>query len=145
MRICFDLDQTLCYGRPYSSAMPIPGRAKLLQDLRNNGHTVIIHTARMMNTHEGNVGKVIKNVAKLTLDQLDFWGFEYDEIYFGKPNADIYIDDKALHVSGLSNLQNIINTIEAKRRDIDCEITKRCDKIKGLVEKINSLEDNQNE
>jgi capsule biosynthesis phosphatase len=125
--------------------MPIPGRAKLLNQLRSNGHVVIIHTARMMNTHEGNVGKVIKNVAKLTLDQLDFWGFEYDEIYFGKPNADIYVDDKALHVSGLSNLQNIINTIEAKRRIIDCEINKRCDKIHKLVEKISSLEGNENE
>ena len=141
MRICFDLDNTLCYGKPYEKAKPIPGRAKLLRDLRSDGHVIIINTARYMTTCESNLGKVIKEVGKLTLEQLDAWGFEYDEIHFGKPSADLYVDDKALHVSGISNIKNLINVIEAQRYEIDCNISSKCDKIDKLVEKIDSLQE----
>ena len=30
---------------------------------------------------------------------LERHGIEYDEIYFGKPNAEVYIDDRALRFS----------------------------------------------
>ena len=43
-----------------------------------------------------NIGKVMKNVGKTTLEWLDKNGIEYDEIFFGKPNADITIDDRAI-------------------------------------------------
>lgn len=141
MRICFDLDNTLCYGRPYENAQPIPGRAKLLKDLRADGHVVIIYTARFMSTCEYNVGKVIKSIGKMTLEQLDSWGFEYDEIYFGKPSADIYVDDKALHVSGIGNIRNLMNVMQAKRHQIDCAQKNTCDKIDKLVQLVDSLQE----
>ena len=141
MRICFDLDDTLCYGKPYETAKPLPGRAKLLSSLRQQGHSIIIYTARFMNTCSGNTGQVVKNIGKLTLEQLDEWGFEYDEIYFGKPNADIYVDDKAFHVAGINNLQNVVNVIQAKRNDVDCTLDKACDKINKLVARIDSLQE----
>ena len=59
------------------------------------GHTIIIHTARRMKTHEGNVGKILADVAKITFETLDNFGIPYDEVYFGKPIADYYIDDKS--------------------------------------------------
>ena len=34
-----------------------------------------------MGKYEGNIGKALKEVGKLTLDQLDCWGVQYDEIY----------------------------------------------------------------
>ena len=103
MRICFDLDDTLCTGNykdsngvtRYENCAPKIGAKDMLKRLRQQGHVVIIHTARGMNTAQANVGVVLKNVGLLTLAQLHDWGFEYDEIHFGKPSADLYVDDKA--------------------------------------------------
>ena len=98
MRICFDLDLTLCTGKPYATAQPYSWAVDLLSELKSEGHTIIIYTARGMDSNKGNVSKVIHQLGKLTLDQLDQWGFQYDEIYFGKPSADLYIDDKAFGI-----------------------------------------------
>lgn len=95
MRICFDLDNTLCSGETYSDTQPYVWASELLRKLRNQGHTIIIYTARKMGTYNGNIGKVNKSIGLLTFNQLEEWDFEYDEIYFGKPAADIYIDDKS--------------------------------------------------
>ena len=56
-----------------------------------------------MKTHNGNVGKLMKDVGKITFDTLDKFNIPYDEIYFGKPEADIYIDD--LGLSCFDNLE----------------------------------------
>jgi hypothetical protein len=95
VRLCFDLDNTLCTGYPYEQAEPISGAAELLLDLRDAGHTIIIATARGMGTHNNNPGAARAAIGLLTLKQLESWGFVYDEIYFGKPGYDIVFDDKA--------------------------------------------------
>lgn len=81
-----------------------PGAVQLIKQLRIEGHYVIIQTARNMATCESNVGKVIKNVGKVTLDWLEKNEVEYDEIYFGKPNANLYIDDRALRFDDWQNI-----------------------------------------
>jgi hypothetical protein len=50
-----------------------------------------------MRTSENNCGIAMKNVAKDTFESLDKNKIPYDEIYFGKPDADLYIDDKAFN------------------------------------------------
>jgi aminoglycoside phosphotransferase len=50
-----------------------------------------------MKTHNNNIGKAIKDIALITIHTLDKYNIEYDELLFGKPLADIYIDDKALN------------------------------------------------
>jgi hypothetical protein len=50
-----------------------------------------------MKTHKNNIGKVIKDIALVTIQTLERFNIEYDELIFGKPIADIYIDDKALN------------------------------------------------
>jgi tRNA A-37 threonylcarbamoyl transferase component Bud32 len=50
-----------------------------------------------MKTHCGNSGKVLNDIGKITFDTLDKYGIEYDEIYFGKPYADFYIDDSSIN------------------------------------------------
>jgi hypothetical protein len=50
-----------------------------------------------MRTHGGNVGVINRDIGKITFDTLEKFGIPYDEIYFGKPHADIYIDDLALN------------------------------------------------
>jgi thiamine kinase-like enzyme len=50
-----------------------------------------------MKTHQGNVGSVLKDIALITFDTLRNFLIPYDEIYFGKPHADFYIDDLAVN------------------------------------------------
>ena len=100
LRICIDLDGTICEIRKpeqtYAEVMPKKGVAEKIKELHNQGHTIIIHTARNMGSTGHNIGKAMKNVGKITLDWLEKNSIEYDEIFFGKPNADITIDDRVL-------------------------------------------------
>jgi capsule biosynthesis phosphatase len=100
MRFCFDLDGTLVtfpkVAGDYTTVEPIPHNIKHLRHLKSLGHTIIIHTARRMRTHKGNVGAVIKDVGQITLETLEKYDIPYDEIFFGKPDADFYFDDKAI-------------------------------------------------
>ena len=101
LRICFDLDNTLVsypsIPGNYSTVKPIHANINLLKSLKNAGHEIIIYTARRMATHKHNIGKVMKDIALITLESLEALGIEYDEIIFGKPIADIYIDDRAMN------------------------------------------------
>lgn len=101
LRICFDLDNTLVtyptVPDDYTSVKPIPNMIALLQKMKKEGHTIIIHTARRMKTHNNNVGKVIQDIAATTMNTLAQFEIPYDELIFGKPYADMYIDDKAMN------------------------------------------------
>jgi capsule biosynthesis phosphatase len=118
LRICFDLDNTLVSGptipNDYTSVNPIHKNIKLLRYLKNNGHEIIIYTARRMKTHNNNVGKVLKDIALITLNTLEEFNIPYDEIIFGKPIADIYIDDKAInpYINDLSFFGIFVDTEE---------------------------------
>lgn len=99
MRICIDLDGVIAgfkkEGQTYADVDPIDGAIEKIKSLKANGHYIIIFTARHMKTCEANVGKVNARIGKQTLDWLDKHDVEYDEIFFGKPWADVYIDDNA--------------------------------------------------
>ena len=101
LRICFDLDNTLVtyptIPGDYSSVKPITETIQLLNKLKSEGHEIIIHTARRMLTHKHNIGKVIKDIALVTIQTLEQFNIPYDELIFGKPIADIYIDDRAMN------------------------------------------------
>ena len=104
MRICIDIDGTICEVRrpdqSYADVRPLPGAAEKIRDLRKQGHYVIFATARHMQTCGANVGLVLKRQGKTLFDWLERHGFEYDEIWFGKPNADLYLDDRAHKFEG---------------------------------------------
>lgn len=101
MRICFDLDNTLVtypeISGDYSTVKPIQKNIDFLKYLKKIGNTIIIYTARRMKTHNGNVAKTITDIGKVTFDTLSKFDICYDEIYFGKPFADVYIDDMAIN------------------------------------------------
>jgi len=101
LRVCFDLDSTLVteprIKGDYSTVDPIQKNIDFLKNLRSEGHVVIIQTARGMKSHISNVGKLTANLGKVTFDTLEKFEIPYDEIYFGKPFADVYIDDKAVN------------------------------------------------
>lgn len=100
MRICIDLDGVICQlrqpGMSYADVTPVPGAVEKLRALRAAGHTIILFTARHMKTCNGNVALAVARIGRLTLDWLARHGVDYDEIHFGKPWADVYIDDNAL-------------------------------------------------
>ena len=100
MRICIDIDGTICEtkskNQSYSDVNPLPGAIKYIQQLKNEGNTIILYTARNMKTCNNNVGKVIANIGMTTLSWLKKHNIPFDEIYFGKPLADVYIDDKGV-------------------------------------------------
>lgn len=104
MRLCIDIDGTLCDLRQphqtYADLQPLPGAVEKLKTLRQAGHYIILATARHMKTCDANVGMVIAKQGKILLQWLEDYGIEYDEIWFGKPNADVYIDDRGYRFEG---------------------------------------------
>jgi capsule biosynthesis phosphatase len=100
LRICFDLDTLVTLPvvpNDYSTVKPINKMVILLKNLKKLGHTIIIYTARRMELYNHNMGKVIRDIGLITFQTLEKFSIEYDEILFGKPLADIYIDDKSLN------------------------------------------------
>ena len=99
MRIVIDLDGTICplktEGQSYDDLLPLQGAVEKLSTLRQQGHYIILQTARNMATHDSNLGKVMKNIGLITFEWLKRHNIEYDEIFFGKPNGELYIDDRA--------------------------------------------------
>jgi capsule biosynthesis phosphatase len=74
--------------------------------LRENGHYILIYTSRRMKTLGGNIGKVLCDIGLIPLEWLRRYGIEYDEIYFGKPWADVYIDDNALRFKSWDEIES---------------------------------------
>ena len=98
MNYCFDLDDTICNtpklenGKPgYLKATPIPFMVEQVNRLYDEGHKIIMMTARGRGSG--------KDWTELTREQLDRWGFKYHEIepMFHKPTADLFIDDKGIN------------------------------------------------
>ncbi len=103
MRICIDIDGVIADfknpGEAYSECKLIEGAKENIQQLFSNGHYIILFTARHMKTCNGNAALTVSKIGKITLDWLDKHKIPYNEIHFGKPWADVYIDDNALRFS----------------------------------------------
>ena len=108
MRLCIDLDGVICnlklQGETYDQLLPVPGAPEALKALKESGHYIIINTARHMKTCQGNLGSVQARISLITLKWLEKYEIPYDEIYFGKPHADIYIDDNAYRFTSWSEV-----------------------------------------
>lgn len=106
--LCIDLDGVVASfkseGQTYADVAPIPGAVEKLRAFKAAGHRIILHSARHMKTCNGNVGLVVARVGGTTLDWLKRHDVPYDEIYFGKPWADVYIDDNAFRFKAWSEI-----------------------------------------
>ena len=92
MVYCFDIDGTLCTnteGR-YEDAKPLPEVIARVNALHKAGHRIILQTARGSTTGI--------DWRPVTERQMDAWGVRYHELHFGKPTADLYVDDKAVNI-----------------------------------------------
>lgn len=101
-RLVIDLDGTLCEQTPggdyYRTAKPKQAVIDLVNHLWEEGWHVTIHTARGMQTFNGNVEQVRLHLEQLTIDWLLDHGVCFDVLMFGKPPATYYVDDKGLNV-----------------------------------------------
>ena len=116
MRIVFDLDGVICElkkpSESYADVIPKNDVIEKMRDLKEDGHYLIIHTGRHMRTCDGDVSKVIEKIGKITEDWLEKWKVPYDELIFGKPYADIYIDDLGIEFSTKDKLDKKIESMQ---------------------------------
>jgi capsule biosynthesis phosphatase len=119
-RFCFDLDNTLVtYPQilgDYTTVKPKKENIDIVKKLKLLGHYIIIHTARRMRTHNGDVKAVEHEIKDLTIKTLKEFDIPYDELYFGKPYADLYIDDLAFNA--LVNTENNIGVYKKDKINI---------------------------
>ncbi len=118
-RLCWDLDNTLVsyptIPGDYSTVKPIWRNINALKFHHARGCYTIIQTARRMKTHKGNVGRIVADIGKVTIDKLEEFGIPYDELVFGKPHADRYIDDLGVN----PNTQDISKETGFYPMDVD--------------------------
>ena len=88
---CFDIDGTICTNTDgaYENAKPIADRINKLNALYDQGHEIVLFTARGSTTGI--------DWSEKTTEQMHSWGVKYHKLMFGKPFADIFIDDKAIN------------------------------------------------
>lgn len=99
MTYVFDIDGTLCTkieGYDYETSKPIKERIDIVNQLYEQGNTIIMQTARGMGRHDNNPQKAIEGFYALTAEQLKNWGVKYHMLFLGKPAGDIYVDDKGI-------------------------------------------------
>lgn len=103
MRFCFDVDGTIAElkkeGEEYQDVLPKEGAVETLKQLKKDGHYIILNTARNMETFSANVGKIVAVQGPILFEWLKKYDVPYDEVYFGKPSADFYVDDKAIRMN----------------------------------------------
>lgn len=93
MKIFIDVDNTI-FDTPtqdYSKISVYDKVVERINKLYDDGHTIVLWTAR------GTVTKI--DWSELTTQQLKEAGVKYHELRFGKPDFDVFIDDKAFNAA----------------------------------------------
>lgn len=88
---CFDIDGTLCTNTEgdYLNARPHPEAIAEVNRLYDAGHRIVLYTGRGSGTGI--------DWREVTERQLREWQVRHHALFFGKPAADVYIDDKAVN------------------------------------------------
>lgn len=89
----FDIDgvvATLVPSLDYALAEPNREMIRAINFLHGQGHRIVLFTARGSKTGQDWQG--------VTRRQMADWGVSYHELLFGKPAADYYVDDRAMHL-----------------------------------------------
>ena len=111
-KIVIDVDgvvATLVKGLDYSKSKPIKKNINFINNLKKSGIKIIFFTARGTETGI--------DWEKTTRKQFKEWGVLYDQLIFGKPAADLYIDDKGAVPSILNALDREIRDNNIKKND----------------------------
>ena len=91
MIYCFDIDGTLCTKTDgkYDLAAPFYERIAVVNALYEAGHVIKLFTARGSTTGI--------DWREVTEGQMRVWNVRYHFLIMGKPEADIFIDDKSVN------------------------------------------------
>ena len=108
MKLVFDIDGVLCdeENPDVSLRNPYIDRIAYVNSLFEQGHDIIIYTSRGMKSCNDNPDEADKKYRELTTKQLNAWGLCFDKLFFGKPNADVYIDNKNASLDFFNMLGN---------------------------------------
>lgn len=115
--IAFDLDDVLCHRSnqfenlgplKYSYCIPNKKMIELVNSLYDDGHKIVIYTARGMTQFNGNVIEIYGQLYTKTLNNLDEWGLKYHQLVMGKIHYDVLVDDKVLNSNNIVK-EKIVN------------------------------------
>ena len=88
MKLVIDIDGTICtQEKDYTDAKPFVDIIQKFNERYIAGDTIVYFTARGTETGI--------DWEQVTRDQFKEWGVKSHQLLFGKPSADLYIDDKA--------------------------------------------------
>jgi hypothetical protein len=92
MNIYIDFDDTICpmgdvLNKPFDNAIEV------IKKFKADGNNIIIYSCR---SSRDVLGKHMEIATKNMLDYLKSWDIPYDSVFYGKPNYDVVIDDKAI-------------------------------------------------
>ena len=86
-QLIIDLDGTICTEEKIFNrglATPLPGAKEALDKFKEEGHTIIIYSARGWNEYD------------MTIRWLKSNYIPYDQVVLGKPIGQYWIDDRAI-------------------------------------------------
>tara|TARA_R110000824_G_scaffold73866_5_gene188005 strand:+ start:13013 stop:13333 length:321 start_codon:yes stop_codon:yes gene_type:complete len=94
----FDIDGTICENTnsDYENSVPMMARIQKINELYDEGNTIIFQTARGMGRSGNSSAFAYAKFFELTQTQLKEWGVKYHSLFLGKPTGDVYIDDKGI-------------------------------------------------
>jgi len=94
----FDIDGTICTvtDGEYPLAKPLRRRIDKVNTLYDEGHEIILQTARGMGRSNNSKDFAYAKFYEFTKQQLKDWGVKYHSLFLGKPAGDVYIDDKGI-------------------------------------------------
>jgi len=112
--IVVDLDDTICFPnhsyddteRKYELASPNLNMIEALHRAKAKDYRIVVYTARRMLTHHGDLQKIEEDAGEATRKWLNKYNVPCDELIFGKPYAEYYVDDKALRPDEFVRLMN---------------------------------------
>jgi hypothetical protein len=112
MVLAVDFDQTVAttrkVGSEYKMGAPEPGAVLAISKLQEEGHTIVIFTAR--NVQDPRVYKAVE-------DWLKYFNIPHSGITnIKRPEFDVYIDDRCLH---FTNWQKAIADLSRFQRDLE--------------------------
>jgi len=100
-----DIDGTICNDSDgnYKQCSPFESRIVKINELYDQGNTIIYQTARGMDSCNGDQVRAYKKYYHYTYNQLLEWNCKFHELFLGKPKADYYIDDKMVAINDFFN------------------------------------------
>lgn len=102
-----DIDGTICESNQnedgtydYPNATPIQPVIDRINQLYDQGNTIILSTARGMRTHKGDTKKIKQYVLPVLVEWLQKHNVKYHDVRIGKPWGEkpIYVDNRNISV-----------------------------------------------